>query len=242
LAEYRIGELADVSGVSVRNIRAYRERGLLDPPRRAGRASFYDEHHRGQLKAIGELLRRGFTSVHIAEFFDGIRRGHDLAELLGLQQAFFGHGPKPTPVAVDVDPNGPEAQRACFVGLAQVVDGQLTLQNSEIATIVAGADDPVGYLRVMLRMHDASNGELDAVAAVAARVFEESIVAHYGPDFVPRAEHMADLLRRVADFRAMAEHVIVERLDAAVKQQLASAVAKYTAAAHAERAAVPKPP
>ncbi len=242
MAEYRIEELANVSGVSVRNIRAYRERGLLDPPRRQGRTSLYNEHHVGQLKAIGELLRRGFSSVHIAEFFDGIRRGHDLAELLGLRHAFIGHKSEASPVVIDVDASGPEAQRACFVGLAQVIDGRLALQNSKIAAVVTGADDPVGYLRAMLRMHDAAGRELDAVAAVAATVFEESIVARYGANFVPRPEHMADLLRRAADLRALAEHVIAERLDGAVKRGLAGAVADYTAATHAKRDSAPKPP
>src|SRR5690349_10951820 len=38
LAEYRLDDLARISGVTARNIRAYRERGLLDPPRRVGRS------------------------------------------------------------------------------------------------------------------------------------------------------------------------------------------------------------
>ena len=53
LAEYRLEELARVSGVSVRNIRAYRERGLLDPPRRDGRAALY------ALGALGYFLLTG---------------------------------------------------------------------------------------------------------------------------------------------------------------------------------------
>ena len=41
-ASYRIDDLARVSGVTVRNIRAYQERGLLHPPRRAGRVASFD--------------------------------------------------------------------------------------------------------------------------------------------------------------------------------------------------------
>ena len=37
MAEYRINDLAQESGVSVRNIRVYQERGLLPPPVRRGR-------------------------------------------------------------------------------------------------------------------------------------------------------------------------------------------------------------
>ena len=90
LAEYRLDELARISGVSARNIRAYRERGLLDPPRRVGRSAFYDDYHLSQLRTINQLLRRGFNSAHIAEFFASMRQGADLADILGIQRAVLG--------------------------------------------------------------------------------------------------------------------------------------------------------
>src|SRR6202048_1106686 len=93
LAEYRLDDLARISGVSARNIRAYRERGLLDPPRRGGRSAYYDDYHLSQLKTINQLLRRGFNSAHIAEFFASMREGADLADILGIQQAVL--GPRP---------------------------------------------------------------------------------------------------------------------------------------------------
>ena len=94
LAEYRLDDLARISGVSSRNIRAYRERGLLDPPRRQGRSAFYDDYHLSQLKTINQLLRKGFNSAHIAEFFARMREGHDLAAILGVQQAILGGAPR----------------------------------------------------------------------------------------------------------------------------------------------------
>ena len=90
LAEYRLDDLARISGVSTRNIRAYRERSLLDPPRRQGRSAYYDDYHLSQLKTINQLLRRGFNSAHIAEFFTSMRQGADLADILGIQRAILG--------------------------------------------------------------------------------------------------------------------------------------------------------
>ena len=92
MAEYRLDDLARISGVSARNIRAYRERGLLDPPRRVGRSAYYDDYHLSQLKTINQLLRRGFNSAHIAEFFASMRQGADLADILGIQRAILGRG------------------------------------------------------------------------------------------------------------------------------------------------------
>lgn len=36
MTEYRIDELAHAAGTTSRNVRAYRERGLLPPPRKRG--------------------------------------------------------------------------------------------------------------------------------------------------------------------------------------------------------------
>ncbi len=90
MADYRLAELAARSGVSERNIRAYRERGLLDPPRRQGRAAYFADHHLAQLETITGLLGRGFSTAHIAEFIEGIRDGKDPGEILGLNDAIFG--------------------------------------------------------------------------------------------------------------------------------------------------------
>ncbi|MFD1049500.1 MerR family transcriptional regulator, partial [Kibdelosporangium lantanae] len=45
MAEYRIDDLARVSGVSVRNIRVYQDRGLLPSPGRSGRTAVYTDAH-----------------------------------------------------------------------------------------------------------------------------------------------------------------------------------------------------
>ncbi|SDD62122.1 MerR HTH family regulatory protein [Mycolicibacterium neoaurum] len=102
LTEYRLHDLARASGVSARNIRAYRERGLLDPPRRVGRAAFYDAVHLVQLQTINRLLARGFTSAHIAEFFEAARAGRDLRDALGLDAAIL--RPRQPADGVHLDP------------------------------------------------------------------------------------------------------------------------------------------
>ena len=86
MAEYRIDDLAREAGTTVRNVRVYQDRGLLPPPRREGRAGVYTEVHLGRLRLINQLLERGYTFAHIAEFFDGWQRGKALTEVLGLEE------------------------------------------------------------------------------------------------------------------------------------------------------------
>lgn len=75
-----IGELADRTGVTVRNIRAHQTRGLLHPPRVVGRTGYYDEDHVGRLKLILELQGEGFNLEAIRRIIASA--GGDPGELL----------------------------------------------------------------------------------------------------------------------------------------------------------------
>lgn len=228
MAEYRLAELSTRSGVSARNIRAYRERDLLDPPRRVGRSAFYDDRHLAQLKMINELLRRGFTSAHIAEFFTGMRRGQDLADILGLQQAIFGDPRPPVAVAVHIDPDGEDATRLLANGLAEDVGGEV-LVNPRLAEIVGRAADPPDYVRVMLRVSESITNSLDDVADSVVRALEDSVLARFGPNYVPQPQDVAELRQVLTDYRALGSRVVADQLDAALRRHLVEAVSKYTA-------------
>lgn len=82
--ELRIDDLARAAGTTVRNVRAYQDRGLLAAPRRSGRVALYDQDHLARLRLIGSLLERGFSLANIGELIDGWREGLGLGELLGL--------------------------------------------------------------------------------------------------------------------------------------------------------------
>src|SRR5690242_6473215 len=88
-AEYRLDDLAHAAGVTVRNVRAYAERGLLPAPRRVGRVNLYDETHLARLRLINRLLERGYTVAHIADFIATWEGGHDLGQTLGLEAALL---------------------------------------------------------------------------------------------------------------------------------------------------------
>src|SRR6201992_3991163 len=87
MAEYRIDELARVAGATVRNTRVYQDRGLLPPPRRAGRVGLYTDAPLARLPLIGQLLKRGYTFATIGELRSVWERGGDVAEILDLESA-----------------------------------------------------------------------------------------------------------------------------------------------------------
>ena len=88
--EYTVDELARVSDTTVRNVRAYQDRGLLAPPEKRGRAGIYDDTHVARLKLVNHLLARGYTLANIQDLIMAIDEGHDLRSILGLETAIGG--------------------------------------------------------------------------------------------------------------------------------------------------------
>jgi DNA-binding transcriptional MerR regulator len=235
VAEYRLDELARISGVSARNIRAYRERGLLDPPRRVGRSAYYGDYHLSQLKTINQLLRRGFNSAHIAEFFATMRQGADLADILGIQRAILGpravearEEPKGN-IAVGIDPDSDEARQLIDYGLAQLVDGDVVLTDMTMRAIVARAPDPLPYVRAVLRVFESTSESVDTLATDFVRALKELYTARFGAGHMPKPEEMAELSRIVLAYRDLGNRVVAVRLDWAMREQMMTALSEYAA-------------
>jgi DNA-binding transcriptional MerR regulator len=63
---YTLDELAKAVGMTSRNVRAYRTRGLLPPPERSGRRAVYTERHLRRLLAVRSTLTQGVPLNMIA--------------------------------------------------------------------------------------------------------------------------------------------------------------------------------
>ncbi|MFC7220421.1 MerR family transcriptional regulator [Streptomyces polyrhachis] len=99
--EFRMAELAEAAGVPVRTVRFYRERKLLQPPRKEGRIAWYGEAHLERLRTITALLERGHTLGGIAELLCAFESGRDVrgaAELLGFEMPLVRPWSEETPV------------------------------------------------------------------------------------------------------------------------------------------------
>ncbi|KWO46150.1 MerR family transcriptional regulator [Burkholderia sp. MSMB1459WGS] len=111
--EYTVDELARVSDTTVRNVRAYQDRGLLAPPEKRGRVGIYDDTHVARLKLINHLLARGYTLSNIQDLIKAIDEGHDLRSILGLENAIGGRWshelPKTYSLAALAQMFGPQA-------------------------------------------------------------------------------------------------------------------------------------
>ena len=77
--EYRIEQLARTAGVAVDTIRFYQGKGLLPPPRREGRVTWYGDGHLERLRRIKQLQQQGFTLTVIQRFLAGELEASDEA-------------------------------------------------------------------------------------------------------------------------------------------------------------------
>ncbi|MBP2451124.1 MerR family transcriptional regulator [Mycolicibacterium lutetiense] len=170
MVEYRLEDLARISGVSARNIRAYRERGLLDSPRRVGRSAYYGERHLDQLTAISQLLAKGFNSAHIAEFFAALREGKDLSGALGIQDSGWC---RPTTLPLNVDPAGDDVRTLVEFGLVHIVDGSVEVTDPALVALVGGAEDHGRLVRGMAQLCRATSAAVDHLAESAAAAVPE---------------------------------------------------------------------
>src|SRR5919107_3143835 len=70
ISELTIDELAQRTGMTVRNIRAHQSRGLLPPPAVRGRTGYYGEEHVDRIELIREMQGQGFNLEAIRRLVD----------------------------------------------------------------------------------------------------------------------------------------------------------------------------
>jgi hypothetical protein len=119
--------------------------------------------------------------------------------------------PHPAPTAaVDIDVDGDEAQRLVRHGLAEVVDGRLTLVDPNIAEVVVAADEPLRYVQTILRVADGVADQLDELAKSVVESLEESLRAGDGQ-------------RLATDYQTLGRRVVTDRLEDVLQRYLTAA-------------------
>ena len=91
--------MAQAAGVAVDTIRFYQGKGLLAPPRRQGRVTWYADEHLERLRRIRALQQRGFTLTVIRRFLEGELESSDEA----LVEAVTHGAPAPAEETLSLD-------------------------------------------------------------------------------------------------------------------------------------------
>jgi DNA-binding transcriptional MerR regulator len=228
MADYRVDELAREAGTTVRNVRAYQDRGLISPPRREGRVGLYSEAHLARLKLIGQLLDRGYTLANIGELIEALERGHEVGELMGLGEALTGQWSDEVPTYVTpeelLEMFGSQAsvellQEGMRFGILEpegerfrVASPRLLHAGAELAAAGIPLDAVLEELRKLRR-------DMDRVAGRMVAMAEKHIFAPYG-DELPPPEDVPRLAELVKRLRPLAEMVVDAELARAMERQV----------------------
>ena len=205
--EYRVDELAQAAGTTVRNVRAYQDRGLLPAPRRQGRVGLYSDAHLARLRLLGQLLERGYTLANIGELLLAWETGQNVCDLLGLEAALA--APWSDDVATimtaqelaEAFGGAPDAEgidRALEMGLLEPHGDAFLVRRPRV--LRAGAELVAAGvpLHSVLTLGGELRDHIDSVAAGFVELVATHVFAPVG-DPIPAAEvpRLAEIVRRL---------------------------------------------
>ncbi|WP_093800102.1 MerR family transcriptional regulator [Streptomyces sp. Wb2n-11] len=235
--EYRIEDLAHLSGATVRTIRAYQDRGLLPRPERRGRSNVYGDTHLAGLRQIAGLLERGYTLASVKELLEAWDTGKGLGGVLGLVTEVGGpwtdeeagrisrselgerFGGKPGAAAAGEAPEK-AIDEAVELGVLERVPGRddefLVPSPQELAVAAelhaAGVPLPAisGHLREL-------RGQVEHIAERFLEFTAEHVFAHFPGHHPPTDADAADAATLVRRLRPLAQRTVDAELARAMR-------------------------
>lgn len=232
-AEFTIDELAQAAGTTVRNVRAYQERGLLPPPDRRGRVGIYNEMHLARLRIIGPMLERGYSLANVGELIEAWEKGHDIGKLLGLEAALTSPWSDEVPQDISKaqlneifgDTLTPEAMnKALEMGVVTLVDND-TLRISSMKLMRAGAllaREGVPAVELLNIIQD-MRGHIEHVANELVQLVVRYIFDRYGKGALPPPEDVPRLAELIWQLRPM----VIQAMDYEVARAMEKATDKF---------------
>ncbi len=185
--EYRIDDLARLAGTTTRNIRVYRDRGLLPPPLRVGRIALFNDTHLTRLRLITSMLDRGYNIAHVREMLSAWEEGKNLGDVLGLETAIVGtwttEKPETMPLVdaqrlVD-DPHAFE--RLVALQVIRIDGAQATITRPKL---IEAFNEIRGYgvkLEKLIDLHEQIVPEIDKISDMLVRAGAEHVMDRIKP-------------------------------------------------------------
>ncbi|MDR6392823.1 DNA-binding transcriptional MerR regulator [Paraburkholderia phenoliruptrix] len=224
--EYTVDELARVSDTTVRNVRAYQDRGLLAPPEKRGRVGVYDDTHVSRLKLINHLLARGYTLANIQDLIKAVDEGHDLRSILGLETAIGGRWSREHPRKYSlIELLQMFGDKATPAALAKAVD--LGLLERDGLSFVSGSPTALAAGATLAREGIALADLLDAVGtarphfSAVAKALVDLVVRQldrYDPDALPPPADVPALVDAIWRVRPLAMVLVESEMNRALEE------------------------
>ncbi|CDF85484.1 hypothetical protein PKB_4158 [Pseudomonas knackmussii B13] len=224
--EFSVDELAREAGSTVRNVRAYQDRGLLPPPERRGRTGVYFASHLRRLRLIGSLLERGYGLSNIKELLESWERGQDLDHVLGLDEAILGAWNQEAPAVIGFDElqaifgdelNDEVIERALAQGLLQFDGERINVPSPRLFNAGVELHRSGIPLAALLEHLAVLRSDTEHLAAGIVRLVVTHLVDKKGADLLPGAADLGQLAEVFMRLRPLAEQVVLVELARGLK-------------------------
>jgi DNA-binding transcriptional MerR regulator len=234
--EYRIDDLAQRAGTTTRNIRVYRDRGLLPPPLRVGRIALYNDTHLTRLRLITSMLDRGYTMAHVAEMVSAWENGKSLADILGLESALIGtwaaEKPESRPLAeverlVDDDA---AFNRLVSLDLVKVDGAYATVMRPKLLDAFNEIRNYGIDIGQLIDVHEQVAPLVDQISEILVRTGADYVLALIKPgEALPKDAEVAQLITMLVRFRTQAVASVAATLASSIESTIENLVSRLLA-------------
>jgi DNA-binding transcriptional MerR regulator len=234
--EYRIDELARLAGTTTRNIRVYRDRGLLHPPLRVGRIALFNDTHLTRLRLITSMLDRGYNIAHVREMLNAWEQGKDLADVLGLESAIVGtwatEKPEtmPLPDARRLVDDTKAFDRLVKLGVIRVDGSQATVVRPKL---IKAFNEIRGYgvsIDTLVDLHEQIVPLVDQISEMLVSAGAEHVTNRIKPgEPLPPETEIAELITMLVRFRTQAVASVAATLASSIESTIESLASRILA-------------
>ena len=234
--EYRIDDLARLAGTTTRNIRVYRDRGLLPPPLRVGRIALFNDTHLTRLRLITSMLDRGYNIAHVREMLSAWEEGKNLGDVLGLESAIVGTWTTEKAATM------PLAEAERLINDAKAFDRLVGLQVIRIDGAQATITRPKlidafkeirGYgvsMEKLIDLHEHIVPLVDQISEMLVRAGAEHVADRIKPrEALPADTEIAELITMLVRFRSQAVASVTATLASSIESTIESLVSHILA-------------
>ncbi|BCQ08552.1 hypothetical protein JMUB5695_01987 [Mycobacterium heckeshornense] len=234
--EYRIDDLARLAGTTTRNIRVYRDRGLLHPPLRVGRIALYNDTHLTRLRLITSMLDRGYTIAHVREMLSAWEDGKNLGDVLGLESAIVGTWAAEKPQTVPLaDARRLIGEPGAFDRLVKL--GVIRVEGLQAIIIrpklIEAFNEIRGYgvtMDKLIDLHEQIVPLTDQISEMLVRAGAEHVANRIKPgEPLPPDTEIAELITMLVRFRTQAVASVAATLASSIESTIESLVSRILA-------------
>jgi DNA-binding transcriptional MerR regulator len=234
--EYRIDDLARLAGTTTRNVRVYRDRGLLPPPLRVGRIALFNDTHLTRLRLITSMLDRGYNIAHVREMLSAWEEGKNLSDVLGLETAIVGNWTSqksrtmPVAEARQLVNDVKAFDRLVNLQVIHLVDGQATITRPKL---IEAFNEIRGYgmsMDTLVDLHENISPLIDQISEMLVRAGAEHVADRIKPgEALPADTEIAELITMLVRFRTQAVSSVTATLASSIETTIESLVSKILA-------------